>query len=171
MGKSANVRFAAFDADYPFAWRLKDGNLGHLGAPPWCYTVIFRRFEKSLFLKDFFAVEKGWRRGRDLNPVSLRAMPEYCIKLDQRTQTPSRLSRQDLFQLFLSPQDIGFAGKHRGPRHRSRLRITFQDPADEVGRQPGEMDQVADIVVSDAFTNCNFGHRARFAGRELFEPD
>ena len=41
--------------------------------------------------------------------------------------------------------------------------LPFQDPADKVGRQPGEMDQIADVVVSDAVTNRNFGHRARFA--------
>lgn len=39
-----------------------------LGAPPWCSTVIFRRFEKRLFLKDFFATENRWRRGRDSHP-------------------------------------------------------------------------------------------------------
>ena len=33
------------------------------------------------------------------------------------------------------------------------------------------MDQIADVVVSDAFTKRNFGHRARFAGGELFEPN
>jgi hypothetical protein len=27
------------------------------GATPWCYTVIFRRFEKCLILKDFCAVQ------------------------------------------------------------------------------------------------------------------
>jgi hypothetical protein len=27
------------------------------GATPWCHTVIFRRFEKCLILKDFCAVQ------------------------------------------------------------------------------------------------------------------
>jgi hypothetical protein len=38
--------------------------IGHHGAPPWCSTVIFRRFEKRLLLKDFSAVGNRWRRGR-----------------------------------------------------------------------------------------------------------
>jgi hypothetical protein len=37
-------------------------------APPWCSTVIFRRFEKCLNLKDFYAVQNRWRRGRDSAP-------------------------------------------------------------------------------------------------------
>src|SRR5882757_9420140 len=40
----------------------------------------------------------------------------------------------------LSPHSIGFARKHRPPCRRGRLWITIQDPADEIGRQPGEMD-------------------------------
>jgi hypothetical protein len=30
-------------------------------APPWCSTVIFRRFGKRLILKDFCAIAKRWR--------------------------------------------------------------------------------------------------------------
>jgi hypothetical protein len=37
-------------------------------ATPWCSTVNFRRIEKSLILKDFCAVQKRWRRGRDSHP-------------------------------------------------------------------------------------------------------
>jgi hypothetical protein len=74
-------------------------------------------------------------------------------------------------RLSPSPQNIGFAREHRGPRQRGCLRITVQHPADQIGRQPGEMNQVADIVVGDVFTNRNFRHRLRFACRELFEPD
>ena len=49
---------------------------------------------------------------------------------------------------------------HRRSRQRGRLWITIQDPADEIGRQPGEMDQVADIVVGDVFTYRNLcGYR------------
>src|ERR1700732_4630168 len=69
-----------------------------------------------------------------------------------------------------SPQNIGFAREHRAPRQRGRLWIAVQDPADEIGRKPGEMDQVADIVVGDVFTYRYFRHRLRFACRELFEP-
>ena len=75
------------------------------------------------------------------------------------------------FRLSPSPQDIRFARKHVAPRQSSRLWLTVQDPADQIRRQPGEMDQVADIVVGDVFTNRNFRHRLRFACRELFEPD
>jgi hypothetical protein len=58
----------------------------------------------------------------------------------------------------LSPHNIGFAREHRAPRQRGRVWITIQDPADEIGRQPGKMDQVADIVVGDVFTYRNFRH-------------
>ena len=38
-----------------------------------CYTVVLHRlfpgFEKRLFLKDFCAVEKRWRRGRASHPA------------------------------------------------------------------------------------------------------
>ena len=44
-------------------------------------------------------------------------------------------------------------------------------PGHQIRRQPGEMDEVTDIVVGDVFTNCNFRHRLRFSHRELFEPD
>jgi hypothetical protein len=71
----------------------------------------------------------------------------------------------------LRPHSIGFAREHRAPRQRGRLWITIQDPADEMGRQPCEMDQVADIVVGDVFTYRNFRHRLRFACCEIFEPD
>lgn len=54
--------------------RLNDGNVGRLGATPCatpqCYTVIFRRFGKPLFLKDFCALQDRWRRGRDSQPLS-----------------------------------------------------------------------------------------------------
>lgn len=53
---------------FPFDRRINDGNLGDHGAPPWCSTVIFRRFEKCLILKDFSAVANRWRRGRDSHP-------------------------------------------------------------------------------------------------------
>jgi hypothetical protein len=58
---------------FPFDRRLNDGNLGHHGAPPWCSTVIFRRFEKRLILKDFSAIANRWRRGRDSPPRAARA--------------------------------------------------------------------------------------------------
>jgi hypothetical protein len=38
-----------------FSRLQNDGRLACRGAPPWCYTVNFWQFEKSLFLKDFFA--------------------------------------------------------------------------------------------------------------------
>jgi hypothetical protein len=53
---------------FPFNRRFNDGNLDHHGAPPRCYAVIFRRFEKCLFLKDFSAVGNRWRRGRASHP-------------------------------------------------------------------------------------------------------
>jgi hypothetical protein len=40
------------------------------GATPWYSTVIFRRFEKSLFLKDFCAVRNRWRRRRDFGSLA-----------------------------------------------------------------------------------------------------
>jgi hypothetical protein len=53
-------------------------------APPGCSTVKSRRFEKCLILKDFSAVSKRWRRGRDSHP-RLRALthqknPSYAQK-------------------------------------------------------------------------------------------
>src|SRR5438876_1861883 len=76
-----------------------------------------------------------------------------------------------VFRLSRPPQNVGFAREHCGPRQRARLWLTIQNPADEIGRQPGEMDQVTDIVVGNIFTKRNFRHRLRSAGRELFEPD
>ena len=35
------------------------------GARPWCSTAHSRRLRKYLILKDFFASENRWRRGRD----------------------------------------------------------------------------------------------------------
>src|SRR5439155_25753243 len=75
------------------------------------------------------------------------------------------------FRLSRSPQNLGFAREHCAPRQRSCLWITIQDPADEIRRQPGEMDQIADTVIGDVFTYRNFCHRLRFACRQLFEPD
>jgi hypothetical protein len=45
-----DITFAA--QGFAFRHRLNDGNVGRRGAPPWCSTVIFRRFEKRLILKD-----------------------------------------------------------------------------------------------------------------------
>jgi hypothetical protein len=35
-----------------------------------CYTVLSRRLRKYLILKDFYAVRKRWRRGRDSQLLS-----------------------------------------------------------------------------------------------------
>lgn len=58
----------------------KRAQMWHRGvgsAPPGCSTVIFRRFEKCLILKDFFAVPKRWRRGRASHP-SYRTLGRVC---------------------------------------------------------------------------------------------
>jgi hypothetical protein len=39
-----------------------------MGATPWCYTAIFRRFEKRPFLKDFCAIQNRSLRGRASHP-------------------------------------------------------------------------------------------------------
>jgi hypothetical protein len=48
--------------------------------------------------------------------------------------------------------------------------LTTEVASGSPSRNPADKDQIADVVVNDAFTNRNFGHRAGFAA-VLFEQD
>src|SRR5947209_1417901 len=51
----------------------------------------------------------------------------------------SRRVPKPFFAISL-PHRVGFAREHCASRQRGRLWIAIQDPANEIGRQPGKMD-------------------------------
>jgi len=68
---SSPLRGGNFAAHLLFFWRIHLANGRFCGSR--CSAEVLhrkiRRFEKSLFLKDFCAVQKRWRIGRDSHPV------------------------------------------------------------------------------------------------------
>jgi hypothetical protein len=74
------------------------------GAPPRCSTVQ-KRFEKCLILKDFFASEKQWRRGRDCH-TSHRSPIKSGIYCEPDATVCTSLMSQRRPLLILPRRDI-----------------------------------------------------------------